>query len=208
MTPVSTPAVRGASLPPEPVVRSCVDDRTPAGPGDPLGDLYRRCAPQAFGYLIRLVRDRGAAEDLLQEAFVRVARRLDALRDPGAARAYLFRAATNLAIDRVRVLRRRRPASLEAAAEPHAAPAVSDGAVAAETRDDVSAVRVALDALEERDRAALLLRFVHGFRLAEVGEAIGLTDRGAARVVANALIGVRRRLSSSRPLQPCPENRP
>jgi RNA polymerase sigma factor (sigma-70 family) len=205
-----SPAVELASFGRVAVVRSSVSEGAlPASsPIDALGDLYRACAAQAFGYLVRLVRDRSVAEDLLQDAFVRVARRLDTLREPGAARAYLFRAATNLAIDRVRSLRRRRDASLDAAPEPSAAPA-SDGAVAAEARDDVGCMRFALETLEPRDRAALLLRFVHGFRLADVGDAIGLTDRGAARVVEHALARLRRRLSPSPSLDPCcPENRP
>lgn len=184
------------------------DSTTPPLSADPLGDLYRACAPQVFGYLLRLVRDRGAAEDLLQEAFVRVSRRLEALRDPGAARGYVFRAATNLAIDRVRARRRRRDATLEDGVEPHACPPEADGAVAAEARDEVAAMHAALDRLEPRARAALLLRYVHGFRLVDVGDAIGLTDRGAARVVEHALAHVRRHLCPNRPMEPCPEIRP
>jgi RNA polymerase sigma-70 factor (ECF subfamily) len=163
--------------------------------GDPLGELYRGSAAHVFGYLIRLVHDRAVAEDLLQESFVRVARSLPALKEPAAARAYLFRAATNLAIDRVRALRRRRDTALDGVDEPHAPAASADGALLAEHRDAASRVRAALSALEDRDRAALLLRFVHGFRLAEVGQAIGLTDRGAARVVKKALVRLRCRLS-------------
>jgi RNA polymerase sigma-70 factor (ECF subfamily) len=171
----------------------------PAAPGpDALARLYDAFAGRAFGYLLRLVHDRAAAEDLLQESFVRVSRRLPELREEGAARSYLFRAATNLAIDRLRRLRRVGFVPLDALPperEPLAPDADADGSRVAESRDRAAVVRGAIAALPPRERAALMLRVVEGLGLADVGDALAITDRGAARVVRQALARLRGRLS-------------
>jgi RNA polymerase sigma factor (sigma-70 family) len=58
----------------------------------------------------------------------------------------------------------------------------------------VRVVEAALEDLDPRERAAVLLRVTGGLHYREVGEALGLTDRGAARVVASALERLRRLL--------------
>ena len=56
-----------------------------------------------------LVRDRADAEELTQDSYTRAFQRLDELRDPQAALAWLYRIATNVCLDR---LRRRQPATV------------------------------------------------------------------------------------------------
>src|SRR5262245_31136355 len=79
-----------------------------------LEDLYEACAPQALGYLVRMVGDRAWAEDVLQESFLRLAKRAPEIDDDAALRAYLYRTATHLAIDGIRS-RRRGTVALDAA---------------------------------------------------------------------------------------------
>jgi RNA polymerase sigma-70 factor (sigma-E family) len=62
-----------------------------------LDRLYRAHAPAALRFALMLTGERELSEDLVQEAFVRVAAKLDALRDPDAFGAYLTRAVANLA---------------------------------------------------------------------------------------------------------------
>ena len=62
-----------------------------------LGALYATHAPAAVRLAGRITGDRVLAEDLVQEAFVRLATRFPDLRDPGAFGAYLWTAVTNLA---------------------------------------------------------------------------------------------------------------
>lgn len=64
--------------------------------------LYTRHAPRLFTYLLTLVRERGAAEDLLQESFIRLIRSLPRYKEQGKFKAFLYRVATNLARDRFR----------------------------------------------------------------------------------------------------------
>src|SRR2546428_7768501 len=62
-----------------------------------LGDLYLRHADEAVRLAYLLTRDRALAEDLVQDACVKLAGRLVHLRDPGAFDAYLRRTVVNLA---------------------------------------------------------------------------------------------------------------
>ncbi|EMD82851.1 RNA polymerase sigma factor [Pacificimonas flava] len=73
---------------------------------DSVADIYELHHEELFTFLLRRLRDRGAAADLVQELFVRLAERGGA---PGVAnrRAYLYRMAANLATDRERQLARR-----------------------------------------------------------------------------------------------------
>src|SRR5213593_5312735 len=61
-----------------------------------LGDLYVRHAPEALRLAYLLTGDRGLAEDLVQDAFVRLAGRMIHLRSPGAFDAYLRKTVVNL----------------------------------------------------------------------------------------------------------------
>ena len=174
-----------------------------ATPRERLAALYDVCAAPALGYLVRMVGDRAWAEDLLQDAFLRVSRHLTEVNDDRALRVYLFRAASNGAIDGMRS-KRRAIRALEAAAAAAtlegAAPAGAPGGRgmnAAEAVDVAAAVRRSLDRLPPRERSAVLLRVVAGLSLDDVGAALSVTDRGAARLVREGLARIRRRLSGS-----------
>jgi RNA polymerase sigma-70 factor, ECF subfamily len=71
-----------------------------------LADLYDRHSRLLFGLILRIVRDRGEAEDLLQETFVRVWNRAE-IYDAriGGPLPWMVRVARNRAIDRVRARR-------------------------------------------------------------------------------------------------------
>src|SRR2546425_13079151 len=83
------------------------DETTPAepAPGDRLGALYVTHAPDALrlGYL--LTGDRTLAEDLAQEAFVRMFGRFRDLRNPDAFGAYLRKTVVNLSRSHFRRVR-------------------------------------------------------------------------------------------------------
>ena len=82
-------------------------DRTGQGDRGAFADLYQRAAPRLFGICLRLLRDRGEAEDVLQEIFVTVWRRASSF-DASRASAvpWLIALARNKAIDRLRQQRR------------------------------------------------------------------------------------------------------
>ena len=133
--------------------------------------LYRATADDLYAYVATLVRDAGAAEDVVAATFERAYRRLnryDARR--GSERQWLFGIARNAALDELR--RRRRVASL--AAEPDAPePAAADAPVRRAT------VRAALLALDPRDRELVALKFFAGLDNAEIAGVLGISPSNA-----------------------------
>jgi RNA polymerase sigma-70 factor (sigma-E family) len=117
-----------------------------------LAELYERTAPGAVRLAYLLTGDRSVAEDITQDAFVRVSGRLAHLREGGAFDAYLRRAVVNLAKNHFRrqaveraFLERARPATTSPG---HEQPLV-----------EREATMHALARLPQRQRAAIVLRF-------------------------------------------------
>jgi RNA polymerase sigma-70 factor, ECF subfamily len=139
---------------------------------DAFDALYRATVDDLFAYVATLVRDRGAAEDVVAAAFERAYRRLrtyDARR--GSQRQWLFGIARNAALDELR--RRRRVATL--AADPGAPEPADDG-------DDPvrrATVRAALHGLEPRDRELVALKFFAGLDNAEIAGVLGISPSNA-----------------------------
>jgi RNA polymerase sigma-70 factor (ECF subfamily) len=124
--------------------------------------LYERTAPALRGYLARLSGSRSLADDLLQEAYVRLLRSHFAGTSDEHTRSYLFRIATNLLRDHYRRPRR------DAEVLPEMLPA--PGTVGElELRQDFRGVFAALPA---RERAMLWLAYVEGSSHQEIGSAL------------------------------------
>lgn len=147
--------------------------------------LYERHAPRVFGFLLKLTQSRGAAEDALQETFLRVYRsleRFDAQRDLGT---WLLQIARYVAIDAFRVERKvkRLERGRGAQAEGHASPSA---AAQAEASERARLVNATLAALNPEDRSLLLLRHYEGLNFREIGEAVDCSSRTAQNRVGAA----------------------
>ncbi len=153
--------------------------------------LTARLTPRIFGYALRLLADRAEAEDVVQEAMLRLWKVAPEWR-PGEAQVstWAYRVVTNLCTD-LRRARMRRPAvTLEDA------PEVADsarGAVAGMIEADrMAALQTALNQLPDRQRQAVVLRHIEGLtnpeiaRIMEIGiEAVeSLTARGKRSLTA------------------------
>lgn len=139
-------------------------NRIAAGDQEAFAAFYDRHAPAVFGMLMRLLPQRGDAEDALQEAFSQVwrqARNYDAAR--GAPLAWLLMLARSRGVDLLRRQRSRSdlPTSAEALTWPDAALAVEQSELAA-------LVRSALTQLPEEQRSALCLAFYNGLTYEQV----------------------------------------
>src|SRR6266550_1806162 len=97
-----------------------------------LGELYRRHAPDAVRLAYLLTGDRALAEDLVQDAFVRMFGRFRDLRNPDAFGAYLRRTVVNLANSHFRRLKVERAYLAREGAQPAAAVPEAGG-----TQDDM-----------------------------------------------------------------------
>lgn len=136
-----------------------------------------------FRYLVRLTGDADLAADAAQEAFVRLVEH----RPTGSqVRAWLFRVATNVIRDDVRVRRRRMELLQEA---PDRAP-VGDTPANPEQVLDVMEqrrmVRAALEKLSPKEQTVLLMR-EEGFSHQEIADAVGTTTKSVGSMIARAL---------------------
>jgi RNA polymerase sigma factor (sigma-70 family) len=137
--------------------------------------LYGRHAPAIHDYLGRLLRDRAAAEDITQTAFLRAWERLATLHEPDRARSWLFAIAHNLACTHLASDRRPAPLDDLELAAPGAGP--EGAALSAATAD---LVWTAAASLEPRHYAVLDLSVRRGFTLDELATAVGSTRRHAS----------------------------
>lgn len=158
--------------------------------------LFSRWAPRLVRYLERMLHERSSAEELAQETFLRVHRARDRYRADARFSTWLYRIATNLALNELRRPRRRDPhASLDDTATPEleaGTPAVDD---VVHARREGSIVREVLDDLPEKQRAALLLSTAEGCAYAEIAEALDVTEKAVKALVHRARSGLAARLA-------------
>jgi RNA polymerase sigma-70 factor, ECF subfamily len=150
--------------------------------------LYRETASELFAYVLTLLRDRAAAEDVTAATFERAYRR-QATFDPkrGTHRAWLFGIARNAALDELR--RRKRNAALLADPEDPASAAAEADEEAAVRR---AAVRAALEQLDPRERELIALKFHAGFSNAEIARVLGVSESNAGTRVHRAVTRLRK----------------
>lgn len=153
--------------------------------------LVLRLSPRVLGYAARLLGDRAEAEDVAQEALVRLWKIAPDWRAGEAqVTTWLYRVVTNLVTDRHRARQRRAATAL------YEAPEVADatpGAVAQMIEADrMAALDTALAQLPDRQRQAVVLRHIEGMTnpeiaaIMEIGvEAVeSLTARGKRALTA------------------------
>ena len=161
---------------------------------------FRQLFDALYGPLRRsavaLVRDAAVAEDLVQEAFVRLWDWRTRLEAETPLRAWLFRTVRNLALNLRRDATNRQqlltdPMALASAAAPRPAPSPDAGVAGDDLAAQVSAL---VDELPPRQREALLLTRVEGLSHAEVSEVMGCAPRTVNNHLVAALITLRRKL--------------
>lgn len=158
--------------------------------GEALGVLVRRHTPFLYSAARRLAVDAGAADDLLQETWLRLLRQPPRLGPGQSALPWLRRVLVRLAIDQARARGRRRtePGGLDPV------PALADPAPAPEAAllhaDVRRRVRAALDRLPPGYREILVLLHGEGWSVAEVASALAVPKS----VVKNRAMRGRRRL--------------
>lgn len=143
--------------------------------------LFEQLYDSLYRYVYRLTGDGDAADDVAQEAFVRLLR--EGPSGPKAPRPWLFRVATNLVRDRARKTERR---GRLLNAHYHHGVALDGPDVELERRESVAAVRHVLDTLKPRDRQILLMR-EEGFAYREIADVIGVDHRSVAMLMTRAL---------------------
>jgi RNA polymerase sigma-70 factor, ECF subfamily len=169
------------------------------GDVDGLTGLMSRHQDRLFRYLRRLVGDETIAEDLFQQTWLQVAKRISRYDRTRPFGPWLFAVARHLAYDH---LRTRRPESLEDQREPDALGTADPGPDAfarAVARQRGEKLAAALDGLGAADRDVLALRFGEELSLAEVAAALGVPLPTAKARLYRALARLRTVLVASGP---------
>lgn len=168
-----------ASLPDADVVRLAQQGRELA-----FRELVRRYERPVFTLVYRMVRDRELAEDLAQDAFVKVLNHIDRYSPEFKFSSWIFKIANNVAIDH---LRRRRLDTISMDGSPHAATAADVEASAfdleadqenaldeLEARELGSAIEQAIARLRPEYRSCIMLRHVEGRSYEEIAATLDL----------------------------------
>jgi RNA polymerase sigma-70 factor (TIGR02957 family) len=161
--------------------------------------------PRAFAIAYRMLGSVSEAEDVVQEALLRVHSATERGEEVSSPRAYVATVASRLAIDELRSARSRRESYVgEWLPEPLAAPE-EDPAVQAEQADSLSlAFLVLLESLSPEQRAAFLLHDVFDYGYGEVAEIVGTSEDNARQLASRA----RRHVQEGRPrFEPSAEER-
>jgi RNA polymerase sigma-70 factor (ECF subfamily) len=138
-----------------------------------VAELYDRHGSLLFGVVLRILRNRADAEDVLQEVFTRVWTRADTYDERlGAPAAWLARMARNRAIDRLRARKTRAdvdaPEPVEPIRDDRAIAAAWNPEQLAASSEQQQQIRTALDALPAEQRELIMAAFFDGFTHSEL----------------------------------------
>lgn len=153
--------------------------------------LVRRWQGPLVNLAYRFCRDRGRAEELAQEAFLRAFRSLDRWRREAAFSTWLFALATNLYCSELRRIPARL-VGLDDVAEPRDPRAIDGGL---EQEDQDRAVRRAVQALPAKYREAVALFYFHDMDIAEASRSLSLPEGTVKARLSRARAILRTRLS-------------
>ncbi len=138
-------------------------------------------------YLLRLTGDSELARDLAQDTFVRAYQAILKTDSDLHLRAWLYRIATNCALQQRRRGRLVSFVSFEEWRRPHTGQTDDPPAVLA--------VQEALRRVPAEQRVCLVLHFVEGFRYGEIGETLGISEEAVRKRVARGKLAFRQAFS-------------
>lgn len=164
-------------------------ERFAAGDLDAFESLFREHQCAIYRWIVRIVRDPAAAEDLTVETFLRAHRAHARFRPDGNFAAWLRRIGTNLALDHLRTTRTYFELSEDFPANP-----APDSAVQRETR---IAIRRAFAGLPPRLRIVAQLGLIEEESYRAIGEALGISESATKLRMFRAVRILRKKLKQA-----------
>lgn len=164
------------------------------GDPDAAKALMMRLTPRVLGYATRLLSDRAEAEDVAQEAMLRLWKIAPDWRQGEAkVSTWLYRVVTNLCTDR---LRKKRGVGLDEVAEPEDGRAsVAQGMI---ENERALALRAALETLPERQRQAVILRHIEGVANPEIAQLMDISVEAVESLTARGKRALAKAMASQR----------
>jgi RNA polymerase sigma-70 factor, ECF subfamily len=149
-------------------------------------DLIECHHGEIFAYILRMTRDRGEAEDLCQETFLRAYRAYDRLNGGANHRAWLYKIATNTTLNHIRRQKTGRRA-IDVLKNGSVSSTPDNYAEQAGNRELLERVQAAIDELPEKQRLALTQRKLAGLSYGEIAEALECSEDAARANVYQAI---------------------
>jgi RNA polymerase sigma-70 factor, ECF subfamily len=186
----------------EPVGDAAIMLRVAAGDEEAFNYLVQRYHRPMIHFLFRMVRNQAVAEELAQEVFLRVYRSREGYRAEAKFTTWLYRIATNLAVNHARDSRHERAAHtiyLDAPDEESGTtPDVADDEPNVEARllrdERMAAIRTHVMALPERQRMAVLMHKYQGMDYKQIGEVLKLSESATKSLLFRAYQTLRDKL--------------
>ena len=164
-----------------------------------LVEKYRR---PMVSFMYRMCHNPAAAEELAQEVFLRVYRSRSGYEPSAKFSTWLYRIATNLAVNHARDTRHERPEKTVWLDEPDqetgATPDLADGALTAEEqmlrRERLAAIRRKVEALPERQRLAVIMHKYQQMGYRQIADVLKLSESGTKSLLFRAYETLREQL--------------
>lgn len=166
---------------------------------DYLVQKYRR---PLVSFMYRMARNTAAAEDLAQEVFLRVYRSRQTYEASAKFTTWLYRIATNLAVNHARDTRHERPEVTVSLDEPDEETGttldVADGTVTAEEalvrRERMLAIRSKVEALPERQKLAVIMHKYQQMDYKQIADVLKLSESATKSLLFRAYETLREQL--------------
>ena len=175
-----------------PAVMSHEDRMTAHGDFD---RLFEEFSAPIYNYVLRMVGDRDRAADITQDTFIKAYRHIDSLTDVSSTRSWIYRIATNTAIDDMR--RRKHMARMDDdehhAERPDTAPG-PEAQVMGVVLDE--RIQRAMLLLRPNHRQCLILSDVEDMSAHQIGEVMGLSYGAVRTLLCRARGEMRRHLAA------------
>ncbi len=168
--------------------------RVAAGDEDGFTYLARKYHRPMIHFLFRMVGNQAIAEELAQEVFLRVYRARESYRAEARFTTWLYRIATNLAVNHARDTKHERNAQTVYLDQPDeetgTSPDVADDEPTVEERmvreERMAAIRQHVMALPERQRMAVLMHKYQGMDYKQIGEVLKLSESATKSLLFRA----------------------
>lgn len=161
-------------------------------------EIWYRFAPMIHGLLRRSLHSRHDTDDLTQEVFLRVFRRLHSLEKASALRSFVYSVGVRVVCEEIRqfkILRRAHSQLALLDMENRSAPCNF------EARDALAQIQKLLDGMKDKHRAVFVLRHVEGMELHEIATGLSISMASVKRYLVSALRTIQRAVAADRELR-------
>ena len=161
-----------------------------------ITELFAALESPLLAYALRLTRDLSVAEDVFQEAFMKLHAQFDEVRDP---KRWLYRTVHNLALNHLRGANKIVPLDLTVEANPSTHPDNADPQPLPDEQivrlEGIGLVRLSLEILDARSRELIQLKFNEELSYKEISARTGLSTGNVGYILHHALKTIAKELA-------------